>query len=294
MKHARLALLLLPALLAAGCQLPSGNSKPVTTGKSDWPGAPSVAAYTYSDKWTDKDVERCIYVLTYPELVRPHTWSPEEVPSDPVLDRANREILRAYNLLSATGTVALTPEEVGGEFIDLCKGDMADMASELGPESIDNMVYVDDSTFTVHLLTPNIASLTIETYWDAGGAHGNHTIQAVNLDLATGERMTLSNIIKNDQLQSVMKRAYVEILKEDEDALFDPAKNEINVFVNDNTTMPTASQVEKFGSVTNFFLAGEGLMLFWNAYEIAPYAAGQPMAFIPWSELEGKLLIERP
>jgi hypothetical protein len=281
--------------MAAGCQLPSGNSKPVITGKSDWPGAPSVAAYTYSDKWTDKDVERCIYVLTYPELVRPHTWSPEEVPSDPVLDRANREILRAYNLLSATGTVALTPEEVGGEFIDLCKGDMADMASELGPESIDNMVYVDDSTFTVHLLTPNIASLSIETYSFMGGAHGNPGMNSVTLDLATGQRLTLGNVIKNDQLQSVMQRAYAEILRTYEDGgLFEEAQNEINAIVNEKTTMSVTAQQEKFGNATNFFLSGEGLILYWNVYEITPYAAGQPMAFIPWSELEGKLLIERP
>jgi hypothetical protein len=293
MKHTRLALLLLPALLAAGCQLPAKNSKPVTVDKTDWPGAPSVAAYTYSDKWSDKEIERCVYVLTYPELVRPHTWSPEEIPTDPVLDRANREIMRAYNLLSATGTVALTPEEVGGEFMDLCRGDMADMARELGPESIDNMVYVDDSTFTVHLLTPNVASLSIETYSYLGGAHGNPGIQAVTLDLATGARLKIGDVIKADQIDALIKRIYGEILRTYQDGLYEEAAASFNAVVN-STGPVSADDYSHFIESQSFFLSGDGIMFFWNTYEITPYAAGQPMVFIPWSELEGKLLIQRP
>src|SRR5687768_16208192 len=116
MKHARLAILALPLLLAAGCQIPqppgakTDTTTPTTT-KTDWPGSPSVAAYSFSDKWTDKGVDRCQFVFTYPELVRPHTWTGEDPAADPVLDRANREIMRVYGLLSATGTVALSPEE---------------------------------------------------------------------------------------------------------------------------------------------------------------------------------------
>lgn len=299
MKHARLTLLALPLLLAAGCQipkLPTGGSSttPPTSGQANWPGAPSIAAYTYADKWIDKNIERCAYVLTYPELVRPRTWSPDDAPADPVLDRANREIMRAYNLVSATGTVSLTPEEVGGEFMDLCRGDMEDMARELGPESIANLVYVDDSTFTAHLLSSSIASLTIETFSYLGGAHGNPGMSSVNLDLATGQRLALGDVIKNNQLQSVMKRAYTDILRDYEEGLHEESRNEINSIVNDKTDMSEASQQEKFGNIENFFLTGDGLMLFWNVYDIAPYVAGQPMAFIPWSELEGKLLIDRP
>lgn len=299
MKHVRLSLLALPLLLAAGCQapaLPNENptNGPTAANAADWPGAPSIAAYTFADKWTDNGIDRCQFVLTYPELTRPRTWTPEDPARDPVLDRANREIMRVYGLVSATGTVALNPEEVGGEFIDLCKSDLEDMKRELGPESIDNMSYVDDSTYTVHLLTPNLASLSIETYQYTGGAHGNPGIQAVTLDLATGQKLALGDVIKHDQLQSVMKTAYAEVLKTYEDGLFEAARTEINALVNDTSVMPVEEQMEKFGSANNFFLTGDGMMLFWNVYEITPYAAGQPMAFIKWSDLEGKLLIKRP
>lgn len=299
MKHVRLSLLALPLLLAAGCQapeLPSKNpsAEPEAANAADWPVAPSIAAYTHADKWTDNGVDRCQFVLTYPELVRPRTWTPEDPARDPALDRANREIMRTYGLISATGTIALKPEEVGGEFIELCKSDLEDMSRELGPESIDNMSYVDDSTFTTHLLTPDLASLSIETYQYTGGAHGNPGIQAINIDLATGQKLTLGDVIKHDQLQSVMKTAYAEVLKTYEDGLFEAARTEINTLVNDTTVMPTEEQMEKFGSATNFFLTGEGVMFFWNVYEITPYAAGQPMTLVKWSDLKNKLSIKRP
>lgn len=299
MKHARLGLLALPLLLAAGCQIPQlpgmkTDTPSATINKSDWPGAPSIAAYTFSDKWSDNSVDRCQFVFTYPELTKPHTWTPEEQPSNPVLDRANKEIMRAYGLISATGTIALNPEEVSAEFMEMCRSDIESMTQELGPESVERMMYVDDSTFTVHMLNADYASLTIETYQYTGGAHGNPGIQAVTLDLATGQRLTLGDVIKNNQLQAVMKAAYVDILKDYEEALFEEARTEINGIVNNTTAMPEAEQREKFGTATNFFLAGEGIMFFWNAYEITPYVAGQPMAFLPWSELEGKLLIKQP
>jgi hypothetical protein len=294
MKHARFSLLALPMLIAAGCQVPKlPTVKPTATiDKSAWPGSPSVAAYTYADKWTDaKGIERCNYVLTYPELVRPHVWDPEEeVKTDPVLDRANHEIMRAYGLMSPTGTTELTPEEVAGEFIDLCKSDIIDMSQELGPESVTGMSYVDDSTFTVHLLTPSIASLTIESYSFLGGAHGNPSIQAVTLDLATGARLKVADVIKADQIDSVMQRVYTEVLRTYEDALFEAAATSFNAVVNTKEPL-SADEHNEFAESTGFFLSGDGIIFFWNTYEITPYVAGQPMVMIPWSELEGKLLI---
>ncbi len=297
MKHTRLVLLALPLLLAAGCQVPGKTNLPTPTAnidKSDGPGAPSIAAYTYADKYADKNIDRCVFSFTYPELVRPHVWTPEDQPADPILDRANREIMRAFGLISPTGTVALNPEEVSNEFFDFCKGDMADMERTLGPESIAQMTYVEDSNFILHLLTPNIASISVDTYQYSGGAHGNPGLDAVTLDLATGQRLLLKDVIKNDQLQSVIQHAYAQILKNYEDGVFEESRTEINTIVNDKNVMSETDQRTKFGDTSNFFLTGEGLMFFWNVYEITPYVAGQPMAFIPWNELDGKLLIKRP
>lgn len=290
MKHARFGLILLPLLLAAGCQKP----QPVVTEVNNEPGAPSIAANTYSDKWTENSIDRCRFSLTYPEMTRPNSWIQKDAPTDPVLERANREILKAYGLLSTSGTTALNPQEAGRKFIELCKSDLKDMTAQLGQESINNINYTDDATFTVHLLTPNFASLSIETYMDTGGAHGNPGLQGVTLDLATGQRMKLGDILKHDQLQPIMKLAYAEILNSYGDGLFEETHTEINAIVNDTTMMTQEDQNTKFGSSENFLLTGDGILFFWNAYEIAPYAAGQPMAFISWSQLKDKLLIKQP
>lgn len=298
MKHARLGILVLPLLLAAGCELPklpqvaTPDNTPTT--KTDWPGAPSVAAYTFADKWSENGVDRCQYVMTYPELTHPRVWTQEEPAKNPVLERANREIMRTYGLLSATGTIALTPEEIANEFMDMCRGDIEDMKRELGAEAVEHMMYVDDSTFTIHLLNEKMASLTIETYQYTGGAHGNPGILPLNIDLATGQKLMLADIVKHDQLQAVIKSAYRELLKRYEDGLFEEARTDINTIVNNQEQMPEQRQVEEFGNMDNVFLTGDGLMFVWNTYDITPYAAGQPMIFIPWSELEGKLALQLP
>ena len=261
--------------------------------KSGWPGAPSVSVHTFADNWSDPNSGGCEYSFTFPEFTRPSSWNNEDAPSDPILERANLEILRAYGFASPSGTSVLNPDEVGAEFIDMCKTDLADISKELGPEAIANMNYAEDSSFTVQLLTSHIASISIDTYEYTGGAHGNPGMMGVTLDMATGQKLMLGNVVKNDQLQSIMKRAYAEILRDYEDALYEEARTEINAIVNDTTTMTPEAQVEKFGN-QNFFLSGDGLMLFWNVYDITPYVAGQQMVFIPWSDLEGKLLVKRP
>ena len=291
------SLLFALCLMAAGCQRPAVPTQATDerqTASASSLAAPSIVTYAFADKWTENDVDRCLYGITYPELTYPSTWIQKEPSKSPILERANREILIAYGLLSATSTVALNPEEIAREFIDLCKSDLTDMTSQLGPESVENITYIDDSSFTVHLLTPNIASLSIETYQYTGGAHGNPGIQSVTLDLTTGKRMTLGDIIKNDQLQTIIKMAYAIILKNNEEGLLEEARSEMNTAVNSKSIMTASEQKEKFGSAKDFFLTGEGLMFFWNAYEIAPYAAGQPMALISWSDLNDKLLIKQP
>ncbi|MCE9586007.1 DUF3298 and DUF4163 domain-containing protein [Candidatus Uhrbacteria bacterium] len=292
MKHARFALLALPLLLAAGCAKPSQT--PSLQDDADEIGAPSVSVHTFADKADVRGSGGCEFSLTFPELTRPSAWNMDERPSDPVLDRANREILRAYGLMSATGTVVLNPDEVAAEFIDMCRSDLEDITRELGPEAIANMNYADDSTFSIQLLTSSLASLTVETYQYTGGAHGNSGMRALTLDMATGQKLTLGDVIKNDQLQSVMKSAYADILKDYEDALYEEARTEINAIVNDTSTMTAEQQSEKFGSADHFFFTGDGMMLFWDVYEITPYVAGRQMVFFPWSKLEDKLLIKRP
>lgn len=110
-----------------------------------------------------------------------------------------------------------------------------------------------------------------------GGAHGSHTITYVNYHKATGRQLTLEDVFAPDY-EKTLSRILLTALQ-------------------DKLQMHSLDELHDNGFLTwtdmypskNFLLAPEGVKFYYNAYEIAPYAAGPTELTISYETLKDLL-----
>lgn len=139
------------------------------------------------------------------------------------------------------------------------------------------------TTDTVTRLDETAFSLI--TYYSSytGGAHPNNVQEAQNFDITTGMQLSLADVLTpegEDALESLLLEWLQS--REDEYGLFNKA-----VYV------PVVK--EKFGcenledQLASWYFSAGGLVLFFNPYEITPYAAGVVKVELPYGSLSGLL-----
>ncbi|WP_029278554.1 RsiV family protein [Pedobacter borealis] len=119
--------------------------------------------------------------------------------------------------------------------------------------------------------------VVIEFLADAytGGAHGNYSSLMFCLDVKNKKQMVLSDIIKIDSntLQGVLERN----LRKEYNI---KAKNALSTVLFDDFIKPN----------NNFYFNANGIAFMYNPYEVASYAQGQIVIFIPYSDLKTYLV----
>ena len=118
----------------------------------------------------------------------------------------------------------------------------------------------------------NILSLVLINYEYAGGAHGSTVQTAYTFDLKTGQQFALKDLFKSGtDFTSILNNSIKAQLDERDltSALFEPFKG-----INENQ---------------NYFLSNKGLVVYFNQYEILPYAAGMPEFTVYYSLLSNLL-----
>ncbi|GGI24697.1 RsiV family protein [Pedobacter mendelii] len=108
-----------------------------------------------------------------------------------------------------------------------------------------------------------------------GGAHGNYSSTMYCLDVFNKKQLTLNDIVKIDSntLQSLLEK---NLRKQYNIKLGD----KISSFLFDDYLKPNE----------NFYFNNNGLAFMYNPYEVASYAQGQIVVFIPFSELKPYLI----
>lgn len=114
--------------------------------------------------------------------------------------------------------------------------------------------------------SPSIISLALTSYLDTGGAHGLMKITFLNIKASTGEKIAINDII-ND----------IKAFKHVAEPYFKNAISDKVVF---------ESELETFTLPENIGYSDEGIVLLYNAYEIAPYSTGIIEFVIPFNEIE--------
>lgn len=112
--------------------------------------------------------------------------------------------------------------------------------------------------------SPELISLSLTSYINTGGAHGNLTISFLNFDAKTGKLIKNSDLFKNMTDFNALANHYFENTIEDKDILFDP---------------------QSFKLPENIGFNNEGAILLYNAYEIGPYSEGIIEFAIPFENI---------
>lgn len=116
-----------------------------------------------------------------------------------------------------------------------------------------------------------VLSLYFDQYEYTGGAHGITTRTSDTWDLSGSRRMELADFFPNrDNVKEYVEQTVIQQIEEqqaDGNAMyFDDYKK----------------LVEETFKLNNFYLSNEGLVVYFQQYDIAPYAAGMPTFVIPY------------
>lgn len=117
--------------------------------------------------------------------------------------------------------------------------------------------------------SPEIISISLSTYTDTGGAHGNTHVVFLNLDPETGNSIPIEEIIKDEEK---FKELAIKYFKEK----ISKKKHDLDIvdsFYGKDFMLP-----ETIG------FSEEGVVILYNTYEIAAYSFGITEYVIPYSE----------
>jgi hypothetical protein len=160
-------------------------------------------------------------------------------------------------------------EELSEKFLDDYR-EAAESFSEEPPWE----AYVNE---TVYLRNESIVSIGVTTEIFSGGAHGYKTLSFINFDPSTGQVLSTDDIFTSDFSSFVEKR-----FRQEQGIPEDDNINSTGFWFEDDT----------FHLPENIGLTEEKLILVYNSYEIAPYAAGDIILEIPIEEARPFLKIE--
>ncbi len=138
----------------------------------------------------------------------------------------------------------------------------------------------DTSIFTAKIRDTYNGLITVELHTNqhvTGSAHGVPATQFLNWQRARQRVLALNEAIEPGQQAAFLAAALAAHGRwkaQQEDYRRDPA---------------TFDRMWPFQETDNFALTQNGLVLKYDAYEIAPYAAGQPEILLPYGELNGVL-----
>jgi len=132
-----------------------------------------------------------------------------------------------------------------------------------------------ERSITVIHNTTDILSLDMSEIVYSGGAHPNSTRNYVSLDVSTGMILTLSDILMDDHMRSLKEIAEREFRRLKETPA-DQDLDEAGFWFEDG----------KFRLNDNFAIIDQGLVFYFNNYEVASYADGPTRLVIPFENLK--------
>jgi hypothetical protein len=125
-----------------------------------------------------------------------------------------------------------------------------------------------------------IFSVSLSNYSFTGGAHPNMTMTLLNFDAKTGKTIQLKDLIKDET--QLKKRVEAKFRRERE---LQPLEdlNEAGYFWDGEFALPAA-----------FAIQDEGILFYYNTYEIAAYAQGPTSFVMTWEEIGDTVTHELP
>ncbi len=121
----------------------------------------------------------------------------------------------------------------------------------------------------------NILTLRIFKFSFLGGAHPDTYNIFYNLNISTGKKILLTELINLNSMKSLTKIAE-KIFRKLKHIVPNAKLNNFHFwFKNDEFTLPN-----------NFAITKTGLLFYYNPYEIAPYSEGPTNLLVPYSQID--------
>jgi hypothetical protein len=244
-------------LALSSCQwgVPHNNTKPAVT--------KDTLVYTYKtieekapDCGNKPDTACSMAKITYP------AFTAQNPINDTIADR-----------LLAIDRIGEKPDnDLPTQAKNFIKAYLADDQRKSSPD----MVYTLESSATVVRQDSSLATIQIDRYLYAGGAHGSTYTGFINWNIKSGKKIGLNDLFTpsyETRLTSIAEK----IFRKDE-KLSDTSSLKDYFFKN-----------QKFALNDNFLVTPVGIRFLYNEYEIKPYADGSTELLIPYAQIKSLL-----
>lgn len=193
---------------------------------------------------------------------------PEFTGLDSLVERKLRREIAATVSMGNPEAEGKSMKQIGDEFVQ----DYDDFKKEM-PDASGGWYYNAD--VNVEVSTDTLISLTVAEDYFTGGAHGGSGTYFININPSTGAEFTLDNLLKSGYQEHLTKIGEEVFRKVHE--IPDTASLNENYF-----EFPD----DKFQLNQNYGFRREGIVFYFNNYEIAPYAAGPTEIVIPYETIK--------
>lgn len=144
-------------------------------------------------------------------------------------------------------------------------------SDEERPEHLGKIPYEFNTAYDVKLNTTKIFSVCLNHYEYTGGAHGNFFASCFNINLNTGDQITLQNLLRRNSLNELSEIVSDKILE-----MFE-AETLVEAGLFDDVLIIEWDQ--------DFYLTPNSLVVQFDPYEIAPYYMGDIEVELPYDEI---------
>lgn len=201
-------------------------------------------------------------------------------------DNGNEIFSTQYQNISLTVTDPEIADKIILDYLNRTNiHDQAEQVLELAKQS-----YSEDAAY----FAPYLAKITFKpvridssvlsmfgvhtTY--SGGGHGEYVFTSVTYDLVNGDALSLGSILTQNATGDDICNLVLSSLSEqkEDEQLFEGYED----LVKDGFS-------RNYKQITDWYFSDTGLCFFYSPYEIAPFAAGEVIAEIPYSQLTGIL-----
>lgn len=172
-----------------------------------------------------------------------------------------------------TAMVSMGNPEMEGKPMDSVAADFIAGFEEFGNEMEGEVMgWYYGATATVEVLTDSLISISVQDEYFTGGAHGGNGVYYLNINPKTGAEFKLDNFLKEGYKQPLTKLAEGLFRKERELA-------DTTSFSENGFEFPE----DQFQLNENYGFTKDGIVFYYNSYEVAPYVLGPTQVTIPYT-----------
>ena len=149
---------------------------------------------------------------------------------------------------------------------DFRKENMQSVREFIDETGIEDGMYSYTEDYTVITNDDKILSLIEFEYTDLMGAHGNYYISGYNFDKETGRKLLLDDFIKDKEKLRVYIKDWIK--EQNDDMFFEEADEVVDKYIDGEYEL-------------QYYLKNGDLIVIFQIYDLAPYAAGAISISIP-------------